>query len=378
MSGTRHPHTSTVERVLTQDLEHPERSPRALGYRWPAEWEPLRAVWFAWPHERSDWPGKFEPIEWVFTEMLGRVARHARVALIVSPSARAHAEAVLTQTGIDLNALEILEAETERSWTRDTLPTWLIGPGASGAPRKLGAVKWRFNAWARYDNQGLDEAAGRRVAELRAHSLWLPEAGPGQRFVLEGGAIDGDGEGTLLTTDNCLLGTDFPRNPDLEKSRIESILSEHLCVQKVVWLPGGIAGDDTQGHVDDLARFVAPGRVVLAQEQNSADENYRPLQETREALQGVKDARGRSLEVIALPMPEPRAFDGQRLPASYANFLICNDLVLVPTFNDAADRVALGLFAELFPGRKVVGIYCGDLVLGLGAIHCSSHQEPLC
>jgi len=194
--------------------------------------------------------------------------------------------------------------------------------------------------------------------------------------VLEGGAIDTDGEGTLLTTEACLLGSERARNPGLDRAGNERFLSDYLCIDKVLWLPGGIAGDDTSGHVDDVARFVAPGRIALGLEQDPEDPNYAFLQAAREYLQGERDARGRRLEVIELPMPAPRYHAGDRLPMTYANFYIANERVLVPTFNDPNDRVALGVLAELFPERQVVGIHCLDLVLGLGAIHCSTHEEP--
>ncbi len=355
-------------------------TPREQGFRWPAEWEPLRAVWLAWPHNREDWPGKFDGIEWVFCELIAWLAQTGRVGLIVPSAAAAErAEARLGLYGVDLAQLDWLVAATDRSWTRDYLPTWLVRSGSTQAAPALGAVKWLFNGWARYDNHALDEAAGRRVAELRTSTIWTPqrEGESSPRFVLEGGAIDSDGEGTVLTTSDCLLGTAFPRNPGLGRAGIERVLSDYLAADKVIFLPAGVAGDDTSGHIDDVGRFVAPGRVVLAREDDPKDENYAPLESAREYLLGERDARGRQLEVIGLPMPAPRFFDGQRLPASYANFLLANELVLVPTFNDPKDRQALGILAELFPKRKVVGIHCLDLVLGLGSIHCSTHHEPL-
>jgi agmatine deiminase len=351
-------------------------SPRELGFRWPAEWEPQRAVWLAWPHNADDWPGKFQGIEWVFCEIIRRLAETSRVSLIVSSQEAGHtALRTLALVGTDVAKVDPFVAPTNRSWTRDFIPTWLV---RSGNGPRLGAVKWLFNGWARYDNHRLDEAAGERAARARTEACWLPERGHGQagRFVLEGGAIDGDGEGTLLTTSDCLLGTACPRNAGLDKTAIERVLGDYLAVDKVIWLPAGVAGDDTSGHVDDLGRFVAPGRVLLARESNPQDENYAPLERAREQLLGERDAKGRRLEVIALPMPSPRYHDGERLPASYANFLLANGLVLVPTFNDPKDRQVLGLLAELFPEREVVGIHCLDLVLGLGSIHCSTHQEP--
>jgi agmatine deiminase len=361
----------------------PASTPREQGYRWPAEWEALRAVWLAWPHNQDDWPGKFAGIEWVFCEMIYWLTQTQRVGLIIAGSAAAeHAERCLRANGVDLERVEWLVAPTDRSWTRDYLPTWLVrGAAARGdasAPA-LGAVKWQFNGWARYDNHSRDEAAGRRVAETRTSTIWTPHQGApdSPRFVLEGGAIDGDGEGTILTTSDCLLGTTFPRNPGLDRAAIESVLGDYLGADAVIFLPAGIAGDDTSGHIDDVGRFVAPGRVVLAREDDPRDENYAPLRSAHEFLEGQRDARGRRLEVVALPMPSARYFEGQRLPASYANFLIANGLVLVPTFNDPKDRVALGILAECFPERKVVGVHCLDLVLGLGSIHCSTHHEPL-
>lgn len=357
----------------------PPASPRELGYRWPAEWEPQRATWLAWPHNADDWPGKFEGIEWVFCEMIRWLCEVQRVGLIVaSEAAGQQALKTLELVGTQLANVELLVAPTNRSWTRDYSPEWLVRPATSSEPARLGAVKWLFNAWARYPNHELDEAAGEQQARSRTSQVWLPrQGGPSSpRFVLEGGAIDGDGEGTLLTTSDCLLGTVHPRNPQLDQAGIERVLGDYLAVEKVIFLPAGVAGDDTSGHVDDLGRFVAPGRIVLARESNVHDENYQPLERAREQLLGERDARGRRLEVIALPMPAPRFHEGQRLPASYANFLIANELVLVPTFNDPKDRQVLGLLSELFPGRQVVGIHCLDLVWGLGSVHCSTHQEP--
>jgi agmatine deiminase len=359
---------------VPRETAPPAGTPREQGYRWPAEWEPLRAVWLAWPHNAEDWPGKFAGIEWVFCELVHFLTQTAKVGLIVESSAeKARAERCLGSYGVDLARVELLLVGTDRSWTRDYLPSWLVRDKA------LGAVKWQFNGWARYDNHERDEAAGRRVAEARTSAIWTPrQRGEGSpRFVLEGGAIDSDGEGTILTTSDCLLGTTFPRNPGLDRAAIERVLGDYLVADKVIFLPAGVAGDDTSGHIDDVGRFVAPGRVVLAREDDPRDENYAPLHGAREFLQGERDARGRRLEIVALPMPSARHFDGQRLPASYANFLIANELVLVPTFNDPKDRLALGILAECFPERRVIGVHCLDLVLGLGSIHCSTHHEPL-
>jgi agmatine deiminase len=257
-------------------------------------------------------------------------------------------------------------------------PRRASGLGARRRDR-LAAVKFRFNGWARYPNHGADEAAGRRVAEWLDIESFEPSVRIGdepRRVVLEGGAIDVDGQGTLLTTEECLLDGRQARNPELGRAGSEQMLAAELGIDKVLWLERGIAGDDTGGHVDDFARFVAPATVVLAQEKRNRDPNHRVLEAARERLHGARDARGRKITLVRLPMPSPVAFEGQRLPASYANFYIGNQAVLVPTFNDPEDRVALGILSELFPSRQVVGVHALDLVLGLGTIHCSTQQEP--
>jgi agmatine deiminase len=272
--------------------------------------------------------------------------------------------------------VDFVEAGTDRSWTRDFLPLFVARPGRG--KRALGAVKFRFNGWARYDNHERDEAAGLKVLAHATASGVAPfqAFAARERVVLEGGAIDVDGQGTLLATEECLLDGRQARNRKLGKAGVERALHDYLGAEKVLWLGRGIAGDDTAGHIDDFARFVAPGRVVLAAEKNRKDANFKPLREALERLVGARDARGRRLEIVPLPMPEPVTFDGQRLPASYANFYVGNAVVLVPTFNDPADATALGILGELFPGRRVVGIHSKDFVLGLGTIHCSTQQEP--
>jgi agmatine deiminase len=285
----------------------------------------------------------------------------------------------LEKSQVDLRLVDFIQAATDRSWTRDFLPLFVAKAGRAGK-RPLGAVKFRFNGWARYDNFERDEAAGLAVqARAMAQGVTpfqaFTDAG-NERLVLEGGAIDVDGEGTLLATEECLLDGRQARNRALGKAGVERALREHLGAEKVLWLGRGIAGDDTAGHIDDFARFVAPGKIVLAAEKNRKDANYKPLHDALDRLVGARDAKGRRVEVIPLPMPEPVVFDEQRLPASYANFYVGNSVVLVPTFNDPADATALGIIAELFPSRRVVGIYSKDFVLGLGTIHCSTQQEP--
>lgn len=346
----------------------------------PAEWEPHVATWLAWPHEPSDWPGKFEAVPWVFAEVIKNLTTGERVRLIVADHRMQQvASAALEKSQVDLKAVDFVRLPTDRSWTRDFLPLFVTRPGKPGR-RARAAVKFQFNGWARYDNFQRDEAAGLAIQKRATADGVLAlqaviDGGP-SRLVLEGGAIDVDGQGTLLATEECLLDGRQARNRALGKPGVERALREHLGAEKVLWLGRGIAGDDTAGHIDDFARFVAPGKIVLASERNRKDANYKPLAEARERLQGARDAAGRRVEVIALPMPNPVIFDEQRLPASYANFYVGNAVVLVPTFNDPADATALGILTELFPGRRVVGIYSKDFVLGLGTIHCSTQQEP--
>jgi agmatine deiminase len=340
----------------------------------PAEWELHAATWLAWPHHTPDWPGKFGAIPWVFAEIVRAIARSERVRLIARDAGHeARARRALTQAGAPLERVDFLRASTDRGWLRDMGPIFVVRD-AKGR-RELAATSWRFNGWAKYPNWRRDDAAKDRLLKRLGVRTWQPEAA-GRRVVLEGGAIDVDGEGTLLATEECLLSDVQARNPHLGRDGIEQALCDQLAAEHVIWLGGGIAGDDTHGHVDDLARFVAPAVVVLAAEDDPEDVNYRTLAENRERLEGARDAKGRRLEIVRLPMPAPLFFAGTRLPASYLNFLITNGAVLVPTFNDPMDRVALGILAELFPDRAVVGIHAVDLVWGFGTLHCLTQQEP--
>lgn len=352
-------------------LETLARAPAALGYAMPAEWAPHVATWLAWPHNRSDWPGKLGPIPWVFAEVVRHLCRRERVRIFVQDAAHeAGARRVLGRVGADLAAVDWLRVPTDRVWTRDS-GAILVRDRAG----RRAATLWRFNAWAKYDDFRRDVRVGERMARFAGVPSWRAEVG-GRAVVLEGGAIDADGEGTLLATEECLLSDVQARNPGLGREGTEAVLADGLGVHKVIWLDRGIVGDDTHGHVDDVCRFVAPGRVVLCDERDAKDENHAILAENRERLAGARDAAGRRIEVVALPMPRPLVFAGRRLPASYANFYVANGLVLVPTFNDPADRVALGILAELFPGREVVGIHAVDLVWGLGTLHCMTREEP--
>lgn len=352
----------------------PPAAPQALGYRMPAEWEPHEATWLAWPHHRTDWPGKLAAIPWVFAEIARHLCQGERVRLLVeSRVERQKAERTFERANVDLEKVDFVLAATNRSWTRDYLPLFVTKKGAGKSD--VVAVKWRFNGWARYRDHELDNLAGVKVARRFSRRVVRPKDASGF-LVLEGGSVDVDGEGTLLTTEECLLTGPRARAKHLSREEMEQVLADYLGVEHVIWLGSGIAGDDTSGHVDDFARFVAPGRVVISTESRRSDRNWAPLRAAHQALCAARDAKGRQLEVVPLPMPSPLVYDGQRLPASYANFYIANGRVLVPTFNDVNDRVALRLIEELFPNRQVIGIHAADLVLGLGTLHCSTMQHP--
>ena len=356
-------------------------APVAFGYRMPAEWEPHEATWLAWPHERTDWPGKFAPIPWVYADIVRHLARAERVRILVQDRAEERAaRRILQKSGADLAAVEFFIAPTNRGWTRDFGAIFVKRCGAAGADPRVyasgvGATKWRFNAWAKYDDCQKDNAAMRRVLLKLKMPVWEPRY-RGRPVVLEGGSIEVNGLGSLLTTEECLLSAEQARNPGFARANWQAIFRDFLGATNILWLGRGIAGDDTHGHVDDLARFVNPATVVTVVEPDPSEANFEPLQENLARLREMKDQDGRPLRVDPLPMPQPVWFDGQRLPASYANFYIANKIVLVPTFSDPADCAALNTLAALFPDREVIGIASRDLVLGLGTLHCMTQQQP--
>ncbi|MCA9773301.1 MAG: agmatine deiminase family protein [Myxococcales bacterium] len=338
------------------------------SYRMPAEWEPHAATWLAWPSNRDDWPGRWEPVPWIYLEMIRALREPVRV-FVREPTVAAQASEVLARAGVSASKVEFVLIPTDRSWTRDYGPCFTL---RGGVPTIL---DWRFNAWAKYDDWRYDDAAAGAVARARG----LPIERPLHRdtpVVLEGGAIDTNGAGTMLTTEECLLSGEQERNPGFTARDYEAVFARWYGVRKVLWLPAGIAGDDTHGHVDDCARFVGPRTVVAAVEPNRDDANHAPLARNLERLRATTDADGRPLEILELPMPAPVVFEGERLPASYANFYIANGVVLAPVFGDPMDREALNVLARAFPDRAVVPIYARDLVLGLGTVHCLSQQEP--
>lgn len=356
-------------------------TPLRAGFHMPAEWEPHHATWLVWPHARADWDVKTAAVEWCYADIVRHLARGERVAIVYHNEAlRQRAERRLRQTGVDLGRIDAHVVATDRSWIRDCGPIFVAAQRARH--REVAATDWRFNGWARYRAHQRDDALPQAIAErLGMRRFGITAAGRSggpQPVVLEGGSIDVNGHGLALTTEQCLLGRVQARNPDLPRAAVEDALRRGLGVRQVLWLAAGIAGDDTHGHVDDVARFVRPDAVVAAVEPDAGDDNHAPLAENLARLRAMRYVGGRPLHVAAkIPMPRPLYFDGQRLPASYLNFYIGNDLVLVPTFNDPADREALGILADLFPTREVVGIHAGDLVLGLGTVHCITQQQPL-
>jgi len=350
------------------------RSPAALGFRHPAEWEPHEATWIGWPANRADWPGKFASIPWVYGEIVRKLAPGEVVRVLVNSKAHeAGARRVLIRAGVDLSRVEFFRFPTNRGWTRDSGPIFLK---RDGEPPEVAIVRFRFNGWAKYPDWEKDAQVPPRTARALGMRMFNARA-KGRDFVLEGGSIDVNGRGTLITTEECLLDPVVQvRNPGLGRKEIETALRDFLGASNILWLGRGIAGDDTHGHVDDLCRFVGPRTVVLCQEKNPGDPNRPVLEENRERLEAMRLEDGSKIQVVRLPMPAPLYFDGQRVPASYANFYIANAAVLVPTFNDPNDRIALGTLAEVVRDRPVIGIHAVDLVWGLGTLHCLTHEQP--
>ena len=370
----------------------------------PAEWAPHESTWLAWPHFRGDWPGKFDPIPWVYAEIIRTLTRHERVDLIVNnANAEKRARKTLKLASALNKNIRFHRWPTNRVWTRDSGCTFVcdaslcsagapareslgpttahVGTAALGrpaernSPEQLHAIKWRFNAWAKYANYRHDDKIGSliakaaRVEEIRAHHN-------DTRVVLEGGSIDVNGAGTLLTTEECLLSRIQQRNPGFRREDYEQVFASYLGIEKVIWLGQGIAGDDTHGHVDDITRFVAPRTILTMIEPNPKDKNHASLQENLRRLKSATDQNGRPFDIVELPMPAPVTFEGRRLPASYGNFYIANGAVLVPVFNDPNDRIALNILADVFRDREVIPIYSGDLIWGFGALHCMTQQQP--
>jgi agmatine deiminase len=351
----------------------------------PAEWSLHAATWIAWPHNAEDWPGKFQPIPWVYAEIARHLSQVEDVHILVNDApAEKRIRSILLRAGANLARLHFHHWQTDRVWLRDSGPIFVKNPKG-----ELAVTNWKFNAWAKYSNYHRDDQIPHHVAKLYDMPEFKPEteahledskAKP-HRFVLEGGSIDTNGTGILLTTEECLLSKIQERNPGLgdeaeTRAHLEQAFHDYLGIEKVLWLHKGCAGDDTHGHIDDITRFVSENKILTCVERNTRDENHLPLAENLDRLRSFRNLDNHPFDIVELPMPAPVLFENQRLPASYANFYIANGLVLVPTFNDPNDRHALNIIANCFPDRNVIGIHAVDLVWGLGTLHCLSQQEP--
>src|SRR5262245_51189321 len=366
---------------MTNNSKPNPATPSTLGYSMPAEWEPHEATWLGWPHNPTDWPDKLDTIRWVYGEMVKKISAGELVRLLVrNKNEEKLARTYLARAGCNLKRIQFIVYPTNRGWMRDSGPIFVRRKNRQSpiANRQLetAIVHFHFNAWAKYDDWQKDRKVPELAARLLKKRLFNAEY-RGRDFVIEGGGIDVNGRGTLLTTEECYLDRKVQvRNPGLGRKAIDETLKQYLGVTNVLWLLNGPVGDDTHGHIDDICRFVNPKTVVLIREQNKRDINYRPLSENWDRIQDLRLEDGSRPEVVPLPMPAPLYFDGYRLPASYANFYISNSAVIVPTFNDPNDRVALGTLGELFRDRPVVGIHAVDLVLGFGSLHCLTQQQP--
>ena len=363
---------------MAEEIEAgPAQLPRELGFRMPAEWESHEGTWLGWPHNASDWPGKFAAIPWLYAEIVRLLAQRENVHILVSgPTEQKRALGILKRAHAALERVSFHLWPTDRVWLRDSGPIFV-----KNATGKMAITDWKFNAWAKYDDWHLDDQVPGRVAGLLGLPRWQPSVtladGTKHRLVLEGGSIDVNGQGTLITTEECLLSEVQQRNPGVSREQLEAAFHDDLGIDQVLWMDRGVVGDDTHGHVDDITRFVGPDTIVTAVEPDASDANHEPLAENLARLKAARTLEGKQYTIVKLPLPRPVVFRGQRLPASYANFYIANGLVLMPTFHDPKDRVALGILAELFPDREVVGVHSVDLIWGLGALHCMTQQQPL-
>lgn len=360
----------------TRSIKEP--TPAELGFSMPAEWERHEATWLGWPHNPGDWPDKLDTIRWVYGEMVRKISAGELVRLLVdNASTERLARRYLSRAGCDLKKLQFVKHPTNRGWMRDSGPIFVRQAGRRSRRAETAIVHFHFNAWAKYNDWQKDRRVPDLAARLLRKRLFNAEV-QGEDFVIEGGGIELNGSGTVLTTEECYLHPKVQvRNPGLGRPDYEEAFKRYLGVTNVLWLVAGPVGDDTHGHIDDICRFVNRKTLVLVREDRRKDQNYRPLAENWDRVTEFRLEDGSKPEVVPLPMPSPIYFDGYRLPASYANFYISNAAVLVPTFNDPQDRVALGTLGELFPDRPVVGIHAVDLVLGFGTLHCLTQQQPV-
>ena len=341
-------------------------TPKQAGYAFPAEWELHEATWLSWPHKEASWPGKIETVYGPYCEFIKVVAEGEKVRININDEeTKAFAIAELQKVGADLNNVEFFMHPTNDAWCRDHGPAFLLNADRT----RKAVIDWGYNAWGgKYPPFDLDDVIPTTIAQYYKLPLYTPD------IVMEGGSVEFNGAGTILTTTACLLNEN--RNPHLNKFQIEQYLMEYYGAEQILWLGDGIVGDDTDGHIDDITRFVNEDTVLTVIEENEADENYHLLQENLEALKQMKLLSGKPLKVVTLPMPSPVIHEDTRLPASYANFYIANKAVVVPTFRDANDQRALDIIQSVFPDRKVVGIDSTDIIWGLGSFHCLSQQEP--
>jgi agmatine deiminase len=345
--------------------------PSELGFKLAPEWAPHKSTWLTWPHNKDTWPGKFDPVPEVFGELCRAILPYETLNIIIDDFDKEDQALDIILNSAEMakyyNKLVFHHFPSNDAWCRDHGPCYVIKPAEYGNQRAI--INWGYNAWGgKYPPFDLDNEIPLRIADRFSFKVFDPG------MILEGGSIDTNGQGCLLSTRSCLLNPN--RNPGLTESEIEQRLKDYLGVEKILWLPGGIVGDDTDGHIDDIARFVNPYTIVAAVEDNPDDENYTILQENLKLLTGFTDTAGKPFDIHTLPMPPKIEFQGERLPASYANFYIANNVVVMPTFGHHTDEIALNTLKPLFPDREVVGINCKDLVLGLGTLHCITHEEP--
>lgn len=346
---------------------------QAIDRRFPAEWEEQEGILLCFPHNGNDWPGKYEAIQWAFVEFITKVSQYERVYLVVAnQKLEDKVKDMLLKNTVSLDQIHFIQSKTNRSWMRDSGP--IIVKKTDGTRE---ALNFNFNAWAKYKNYKLDRKIPERVAEELKLPL-IQTSYQGKPVILEGGALESNGQGTLITSEECLLDPEIQvRNPGFTKDDYEQVFKEYFGVTNTIWVGAGIEGDDTHGHIDDLCRFVNANTIITVVEEDKNDPNYLPLQDNLKRLKQAVLEDGKAPEIITLPMPKRIEFDGVRLPASYANFLILNSCVLVPVFNDPKDRVALNTLSECFPDHEIIGISAIDLIWGFGTLHCLSQQIPL-
>jgi agmatine deiminase len=352
-------HTAAYRSVISMTASEP--TPAELGFRWPAEWEPHAATWLSWPHNRDTWPDAFEAVPQRFAELVKTIARFEPVNVLAGGEAAMPVAASLVG---DVANVRLFDIRTNDAWCRDHGPIFVRDQSTTAI------VDWGYNAWGgKYPPFDADNAVPAQVASHLQRRRFVPG------IILEGGAIEGNGQGVVLTTESCLLNPN--RNEHISRQQMEGYLADYLGARHVLWLARGeLAGDDTDGHIDQLARFTDSHTIVAAWEDDASDVNHEPLKANFEQLSGMRDRDGKGFHVVRLPLPKPKFCQGQRLPASYCNFYIVNGAVIVPQFEDAADEQALRILSDLLPDRQVLGLPSLDLVWGLGSFHCLTQQEP--